>query len=339
MDKVITKAELDECSEYIKNCRTEISKRIVGQTEVVDGILSGLIAGGHVLLEGVPGLAKTLAIKTFADVSGLEYKRIQFTPDLLPADVVGTLIYQQASGNFSVRKGPVFANLVLADEINRAPAKVQSALLEAMAEYQVTIGEETYKLPKPFFVLATQNPIEQEGTYNLPEAELDRFLLKIVAKYPSPEEEIEILRSNGKSSEIAVNKVFSESSLQKCRNAVEAITVDDKILAYIVSIVNATRPFTNQKEEKKLSLSALNHKNDLQHYISFGASPRAGIALLKCAKVFALFNGRSFVLPEDVQSVVKMVLRHRLVLNYEAAADSVSADDLIEKIVDLMPVP
>lgn len=337
--KVITKAELDECSEYIKNCRTEIAKRIVGQTEVVDGILSALIAGGHILLEGVPGLAKTLAIKTFADVSGLEYKRIQFTPDLLPADVVGTLIYQQGSGNFSVRKGPVFANLVLADEINRAPAKVQSALLEAMAEYQVTIGEDTYKLPQPFFVLATQNPIEQEGTYNLPEAELDRFLLKIVAKYPNPEEEIEILRSNGKSGEIAVNKVFSEFSLQKCRSAVEAITVDDKILAYIVSIVNATRPFTNQKEEKKLSFSALNHKNDLQHYISFGASPRAGIALLKCAKVYALFNGRSFVLPEDVQSVAKPVLRHRLVLNYEAAADSVSADDLISKIVDLMPVP
>ena len=338
MDKVITKAELDECSEYIKNCRTEVEKRIVGQKEIIDGILTGLIAGGHVLLEGVPGLAKTLAVKTFADVSGLEFKRIQFTPDLLPADVSGTLIYQQGSGTFSVRKGPVFANLVLADEINRAPAKVQSALLEAMAEHQVTIGEQTYKLPEPFFVLATQNPIEQEGTYNLPEAELDRFLLKLIISYPSPEEEIEIVRSNGKFAEVALNKVFNETSLQKCRSAVEAITVDDKILAYIVSIVNATRPSVSVKE-KHLSLSAVNHKNDLQHYIGFGASPRAGIALLKCAKVSALFAGRSFVLPEDVQSVAKSVLRHRLVLNYEAASDEVSADDLISKIVDLMPVP
>ncbi len=338
MDKIITKAELDECSEYIKSCRTEVEKRIVGQKEVIDGILTALIAGGHVLLEGVPGLAKTLAVKTFADVSGLDFKRIQFTPDLLPADVSGTLIYQQGSGTFSVRKGPVFANLVLADEINRAPAKVQSALLEAMAEHQVTIGEETYKLPEPFFVLATQNPIEQEGTYNLPEAELDRFLLKLIISYPSPEEEIEIVRSNGKSSEVAVNKVFNENSLKKCRSAVEAITVDDKILAYIVSIVNATRPDVSVKE-KHLSLSAVNHKNDLQHYIAFGASPRAGIALLKCAKVNALFAGRSFVLPEDVQAVAKCVLRHRLVLNYEAASDEVSADDLISKIVDLMPIP
>ncbi len=328
--KVITKAELDECFEYINKCRAEVAKRVIGQKEIVDGIIMALIAGGHVLLEGVPGLAKTLAVKTFADISGLEYKRIQFTPDLLPADISGTLIYEQATGRFSVRKGPVFANLVLADEINRAPAKVQSALLEAMAEHQVTIGETSYKLSEPFFVLATQNPIEQEGTYNLPEAELDRFLLKLVASYPTLEEEIAIVKSEGKANEIPVNKIFSVIALQKCQEAVDAVTVDDKMLAYIVSIINFTRVQV---------LSKNIHKTDIQRYISFGASPRAGIALLRCAKVHALFENRSFVLSEDIQAVAKQVLRHRLVLNYEAAADNVSADDLISKIIDIMPVP
>ena len=213
---VITKTELDECYSYIKNCRTEVGRRVVGQKDIVDGIIMALIAGGHVLLEGVPGLAKTLAVKTFADISGLEYRRIQFTPDLLPADVSGTLIYEQSTGRFNVRKGPVFSNLVLADEINRAPAKVQSALLEAMAEQQVTIGENTYRLSDPFFVLATQNPIEQEGTYNLPEAELDRFLMKLIVPYPTPEEEIQIVKSEGRAEKIPVNKVFSSYALQKC---------------------------------------------------------------------------------------------------------------------------
>ncbi|MBP5251306.1 MAG: MoxR family ATPase [Treponema sp.] len=324
----ITKVELTECAEKINKCRTEAAKRIVGQKEVADGIITALIAGGHVLLEGVPGLAKTLAVKTFSEISGLAFKRIQFTPDLLPADITGTLIYEQATGNFTVRKGPVFANLVLADEINRAPAKVQSALLEAMAEHQVTIGETSYKLPEPFFVLATQNPIEQDGTYSLPEAELDRFLLKVEATYPTPEEEISILRMNGKAEEISVNKVFSAYDLNKCRECVESITADDKILSYVVSIINATRPGEDSR-----------HKGDIQHYISFGASPRAGIALLKCAKVAALFDGRSFVLPEDVQMCAKPVLRHRLVLNYEAAAGSITANDLIEKIINLMPIP
>ena len=324
----ITKVELTECSELINRCRAELSKRVVGQKEVADGIITALIAGGHVLLEGVPGLAKTLAVKPFAEISGLEFKRIQFTPDLLPADLTGTLIYEQAHGNFSVHKGPVFANLVLADEINRAPAKVQSALLEAMAEQQVTIGETTYQLPKPFFVLATQNPIEQDGTYSLPEAELDRFLLKVEAFYPTPEEEIAILKMNGKADSIPVNRVFSVEALQKCRQCIESITADEKILGYIVSIINATRPDESST-----------HHGDIQHYISFGASPRAGIALLKCAKVMALFSGRSYVLPQDVQDVAKQVLRHRLVLNYEAAADSITPDDLIEKIINLMPVP
>lgn len=324
---IITKSELDECCSYINRCREEVSKRVVGQKDVVDGIIMALVAGGHVLLEGVPGLAKTLAVKTFAEVSGLEYKRIQFTPDLLPADVSGTLIYEQNTGRFTVRKGPVFSNLVLADEINRAPAKVQSALLEAMAEHQVTIGETTYKLNEPFFVLATQNPIEQEGTYNLPEAELDRFLLKLQVPYPTPEEEIQIVRSEGKTEQIPVNKVFNSFNLQKCREAVDAITVDDKMLAYIVSIVNATRPVNSSR------------KNDIQRYISFGVSPRAGISLVRCAKVHALFENRSFVLAEDIQSVAKPVLRHRIVLNYEASADSVTADDLITKILDFMPLP
>lgn len=339
MEENITKAELAECSSYIQKCRGEASKRLVGQKEIIDGMLMALISGGHVLLEGVPGLAKTLAVKTFAELSGLGFKRIQFTPDLLPADVTGTLIYEQSTGNFSVRKGPVFANVVLADEINRAPAKVQSALLEAMAEGQVTIGENTYALPEPFFVLATENPIEQEGTYGLPEAELDRFLLKLHVPYPTPEEEIDIVKTGGKAMEVPVEKVFDESSLKKCRNAVEAITADDKILEYIVSIVNVTRPDQSRKDFERRTAGSSSRKKDILHYIAFGASPRAGIALLKCAKVQALFSNRSFVLPEDVQSVAKNVLRHRLVLNYEASADGITSDDLISKIVELLPVP
>ena len=337
IENSVSKEQLEECAKYIDYCRKETAVRLVGQTEIVDGILTALIAGGHILLEGVPGLAKTLAVRTFAEVSGLEFKRIQFTPDLLPADVTGTLIYEQNSGRFLVRKGPVFTNIVLADEINRAPAKVQSALLEAMAENQVTIGETSYRLPDPFFVLATQNPIEQEGTYNLPEAELDRFLMKIIISYPTPEEEIKIVASNGKFVDTPVRRVFSQQILANCRRAAEAITADEKILSYIVSIINVTRPDATRKNEKHSASSK--GKNDILHYISFGASPRAGIALLRCAKVQALFSGRSFVLPDDVQKVAKQVLRHRLVLNYEAAADSITADDLIGKIIDLMPVP
>lgn len=339
MEKKITKTELDECAEMIQKCRAEAAKRVVGQTQIVDGILTALIAGGHVLLEGVPGLAKTLAVKTFAEISGLDFKRIQFTPDLLPADVTGTLIYEQGSGKFIVRKGPVFANVVLADEINRAPAKVQSALLEAMAENQVTIGETSYRLPEPFFVLATQNPIEQEGTYTLPEAELDRFLLKLIVPYPTPEEEVAIVKTNGVADQIPVKKVFSAVALQKCREAIDGISASDDIIKYIVSLVSVTRPEVERKNAKRMSISTANKHIDIVHYISFGASPRAGIALLRCAKVAALFAGRSFVLPEDVQTVAHTVLRHRLVLSYEAAADSVTADDLITKIIELMPVP
>ena len=332
----------EECSNLIKDCRKEASKRIVGQIPVLDGILTALIAGGHVLLEGVPGLAKTLAVRTFSDITGLDFKRIQFTPDLLPADVVGTLMYEPGAGGFSVRKGPVFTNLVLADEINRAPAKVQSALLEAMAESQVTIGDQTYKLPAPFFVLATQNPIEQEGTYTLPEAELDRFLLKITVPYPSPEEEVTIVKNGGNPLLVPVQKVFSLEAVQKCKSLLNSIHCDDKIIEYIVSIVAVTRPETEKKTGSfrvNSAAASLKKGDDILRYISFGASPRASIALCQCAKVNALFEGRNFVLPEDVKKAAVQVLRHRLVLSYEAAADGVTSDDLVAKIISFIPVP
>lgn len=317
----------EDCKKLIESCREEAAKRLVGQTEIVDGILTAIVSGGHVLLEGVPGLAKTLAVKTFAEISGLDFKRIQFTPDLLPADVSGTLIYEHTSGQFSVRKGPVFTNVVLADEINRAPAKVQSALLEAMAESQVTIGETTYPLPEPFLVLATQNPIEQEGTYSLPEAELDRFLLKIMVSYPSPQEEVRIVKTAGNAGDVAVKKVLSAARIKKMRALLDKVVCSDKIVEYIVNIVSVTRSLNTGK------------KTDFSKYISFGASPRAGIALLQCSKARAMFEGRSFVLPEDVKASALAVLRHRLVLSYEAAADSVSSDQIILKILDFVPVP
>lgn len=329
MNSDVDEGKFTACRNLIDLCRAELSKRLVSQNEVVDGILMAAFSGGHILLEGVPGLAKTLAIKSFADISGLDFKRIQFTPDLLPADVSGTLIYEQNSGKFSVRKGPVFTNIVLADEINRSPAKVQSALLEAMAEKQVTIGEDTFALPSPFMVLATENPIEQEGTYELPEAELDRFLIKIKVSYPSPEDEVRIVKTNGKASDIPLRKILDSEKIIAIRKIAESVQCDDKIIEYIVSIVNATRP--DKKIQKK--------QGEISKYISFGASPRAGIAMLQCAKVQALFDGRSFVLPDDVKKCAVPVLRHRIVLSYEAAADSVSSDELIEKILDLMPVP
>ena len=311
--------------DLINKCRAECAKRLVGQDSLVTDILTAFVADGHVLLEGVPGLAKTLAIKTVAEILGLEFKRIQFTPDLLPADVTGTLIYEQNKGSFSVRKGPVFANVILADEINRAPAKVQSAMLEAMEERQVTIGEETYKLPSPFFVLATQNPVEQEGTYNLPEAELDRFLMKLVVNYPSAENEKLIVKTAGKAPVVPVNTIVGASEITAMRQAAEKITCDEKIIDYIVNILAVTRPSGGT--------------GTLEKYINFGASPRAGIAMLQCAKVHALFAGRDFVLPEDVKAVALNVLRHRLVLSYEAAADNITADEIITRILDFIPVP
>jgi len=330
---------IENFKKIIENCRKECGKRLVGQEALVDDILTAFIAGGHVLLEGVPGLAKTLTIKTVSEVLGLDFKRIQFTPDLLPADVTGTLIYEQNKGSFTVRKGPVFANIILADEINRAPAKVQSAMLEAMEERQVTIGEETYKLPEPFFVLATQNPVEQEGTYNLPEAELDRFLMKLVVNYPNADNEIEIVKTAGKAPYIPVSQVVSSFDIEAMRTAADKVTCDDKLVEYIVSILTVTRPEISRKQPTGRTIVNTTNTSDITRYIHFGASPRAGIAMLQCAKVHALINGRDFVLPEDIKAVALNVLRHRLVLSYEAAADNVTADDIISRILDFVPVP
>ena len=329
----------NKITHIIEDCRKEAAKRLVGQENLVDDILTAFVAGGHVLLEGVPGLAKTLAIKTTAEILGLDFKRIQFTPDLLPADVTGTLIYEQNTGKFSVRKGPVFANVILADEINRAPAKVQSAMLEAMEERQITIGEETYKLPEPFFVLATQNPVEQEGTYNLPEAELDRFLMKLVINYPSADSEMQIVKTAGKAPYIPVNQIVKPEDITSMKEAADKITCNEKLIEYIVSILTVTRPENSKKQQAGRTLVNTANSNDITRYIHFGASPRAGIAMLQCAKVKALFAGRDFVLPEDIKAVALNVLRHRLVLSYEAAADNVTADDIISRILDFIPVP
>lgn len=329
----------NEIVHIIENCRAEAGKRLVGQENLIDDIFTAFIAGGHVLLEGVPGLAKTLAIKTVAEILGLDFKRIQFTPDLLPADVTGTLIYEQNKGTFSVRKGPVFANVILADEINRAPAKVQSAMLEAMEEKQITIGEETYKLPDPFFVLATQNPVEQEGTYNLPEAELDRFLMKLVISYPAADNEIKIVQTAGKAPYVPVKQIITSANIKDMKEAADKITCSEKLVEYIVSILTVTRPESSKKQQAGRTLVNTANSNDITRYIHFGASPRAGIAMLQCAKVKALFAGRDFVLPEDIKAVALNVLRHRLVLSYEAAADNVTADDIISRILDFIPVP
>jgi len=332
----------------IESVRAETSKRLIGQEHLVDDILMALIAGGHVILEGVPGLAKTLAIKTISEILDLDFKRIQFTPDLLPADVTGTVVYEQAKGSFSVRKGPVFANVVLADEVNRAPAKVQSAMLEAMEERQITIGEETFKLPQPFFVLATQNPVEQEGTYNLPEAELDRFIMKLVINYPSFEDEKNIVKTCGKASEIPVKKVLGSKELLAMREAVDKVNCDEKLIEYIVSILNVTRPNAAKAEKNSNGSNssyfhtqafAAEKKEDITRYIHFGASPRAGIAMLQCSKIHALFENRDYVLPEDIKAVALNVLRHRLVLSYEASADSITSDDIIKRILDSVPLP
>lgn len=325
----------------INNFRDCIAQTVIGQEKLVNGILMAYIAEGHILLEGVPGLAKTLLVKTFSESANASFKRIQFTPDLLPADLIGTLIYQQNQGNFSVRKGPIFANIILADEINRAPAKVQSALLEAMAEKQVTIGETSYKLPNPFFVLATQNPIEQEGTYPLPEAELDRFLLKLFVPYPTIEEEIKIVNkfSHLSLKENNVTRLQSSTThpltaedLFLLREEAEQITCAEEITNYIVSIVAATRPAKNIKQNAYSRGSYLS-------YILYGASPRASIALKKCAKINALFNGRTFVIPEDVKEVAYPVLRHRIQLSYEAIADNLTADNIIEKLLSVISQP
>lgn len=311
----------------INLCREEIGKRIIGQSYMIDGLLMGVLAGGHVLLEGVPGLAKTLSIKTFAEVIDANFKRIQFTPDLLPADLVGTMIYRQQTGEFVPRKGPVFSNIVLADEINRAPAKVQSALLEAMEEHQVTIGDQTYPLPDPFFVLATQNPIEQEGTYSLPEAQLDRFIMKLVVDYPSDDEELQILRRMGRTgANQQVKKVLTQDSLEKLKAVASSILVDERIEKYIVSIISASR------EKDRFA-------HNYVKYIEYGASTRATIYLYRCAKIKAMFSGRTFVIPDDVKAVAPDVLRHRIILSYEAESEELNVTNVISQMLKVIPVP
>lgn len=300
---------------------------IIGQKHLVDSLLIALLSDGHILLEGVPGLAKTLAIKTLAQLIDADYRRIQFTPDLLPADVIGTLIYSQKEEKFQVKKGPVFANFVLADEINRAPAKVQSALLEAMQEHQVTIGENTYKLPHPFMVMATQNPIEQEGTYQLPEAQVDRFMLKVVLDYPTLEEEKLIVKENIQGSLPQVMPVTTAEEILKARTIVNEVYIDEKIAQYIADIVFATR----YPERYELP--------ELKNMITFGGSPRASINLAKAARTYAFIKHRGYVIPEDVRAVVHDVLRHRIGLSYEAEASNLTSEEIVSKIINKVEVP
>lgn len=313
---------------FITRINDELSKVIVGQETMVERLLIGLLSNGHILLEGVPGLAKTLSIKSLAQTIQAQFSRIQFTPDLLPADVVGTMIYQQQKGEFMVRKGPIFANFILADEINRAPAKVQSALLEAMQERQVTISDSSYKLPEPFLVLATQNPIEQEGTYPLPEAQVDRFMLKVVVGYPSKQEEQLIIRQNttGIVAE-PINAVASTSEIIAAKQLVREVYIDEKVERYILDIVFATR-FPEQ-----------HHMPKLKPLLSFGGSPRASINLALAGKAYAYLNKRGYVVPEDIRNICKDVLRHRIGLTYEAEAENVQVDEIIDKIIQTINVP
>lgn len=307
--------------------REEIGQVIIGQRYLVDRLIIGLLANGHVLLEGVPGLAKTLSVKTLAQTINASFQRLQFTPDLLPADLIGTLIYNPQQGTFTTKKGPVFANIVLADEINRAPAKVQSALLEAMQERQVTIGEETHPLPDPFLVLATQNPIEQEGTYPLPEAQVDRFMLKLRITYPSKEEERQILdRMASTSLPVGAKPILSIEDVLRLRSLTDQIYLDDKIKDYIIDLVFATR-----------DPSA--YDIDVQRFIQYGASPRATLSLTLAAKAHALLNGRGYVTPQDVKSIGPDILRHRVIITYEAEAEEMTPDAVLQQILDGVPVP
>ena len=339
-------ADIEAACALIAKYREGIARVVVGQRSLVDGILAAAIAGGHALLEGVPGTAKTLAVKAFASLFALTFKRIQFTPDLLPSDLTGTLVYNRQRDEFFARRGPIFANIVLADEVNRAPAKVQAALLEAMAERQVTIGDDTLALPHPFVVLATQNPIEHEGTYRLPEAELDRFFIKIIVGYPSIEEERKIVlaeqteKSNFEAKRInPLDALFSAHDLRTLRDAALAVHCEDAITAYIVALVAATRPPSLAgKEERRGGAGRLKEKTYFE-YIRLGASPRASIALCRYAKIKALFAGRGWVSPEDVKDAAPDVLRHRIALSYEAASEGVAADDVVAMILDAVPQP
>jgi MoxR-like ATPase len=314
-------------SQFVEQLTAEVGKVIVGQQNMVERILIGLLTGGHVLLQGVPGLAKTLTVKTLADTMQLSFSRLQFTPDLLPADIIGTTIYTPQTGEFNVKKGPVFANIVLADEINRAPAKVQSALLESMQERQVTIGDSSYPLPSPFLVMATQNPIEQEGTYPLPEAQLDRFMLMIKVGYPTREEEREIMDRMTAGSTPEATQVVSMEDLAKAREVISQIWIDEKVRDYIVDVVSATR------WPEKFGLEGI------ADFIEFGASPRASIYLNMAARAHAFLRRRGFVMPDDIKAIGADVLRHRILLTYEAEAEEISSEDIIRKIFERIDVP
>ena len=318
--------DVEQAKELLQRSFQEVSKRIVGQRDMLEGMMIGLLTGGHVLLEGVPGLAKTLAVKSLAEVVDAGFKRIQFTPDLLPADLIGTMVYRQQTGDFVPRKGPIFTNIILADEINRSPAKVQSALLEAMEERQVTLATETYPLEEPFLVLATQNPIEHEGTYPLPEAQLDRFILKLYVPYPTFAEEKDILKRVGVENTIAVRKVLNKGGIETLKSVVRRIHLDPRIEEYIVSLVQASR----ERDRGKA---------DFVRFIEYGGSPRASIYLFRCAKAKALLDGRAFVIPEDVKALAPAVLRHRIILTYEAEAEDLSTDQIISEILKTVDVP
>ena len=312
---------------FVDDLRSAISNVIVGQNDLIDKILISVISNGHILLEGVPGLAKTLTINTVANLINSQFKRIQFTPDMLPADLLGTLIYNQKTGEFNTKKGPIFSNIILADEINRAPSKVQSALLESMQERQVTIGDDTFKLSKPFLVLATQNPIEQEGTYPLPEAQVDRFMMKVLVDYPSIVEEKEILERASTISNNKIKPIIKSKTIIDAQELINDIYIDSKIADYILNIVFATR------KPENFNLSRL---SDL---ITFGASPRASINLVLASKAKAFINGRGYVIPEDVKYVAKDILRHRILLSYEAEAEEISTEDIVEQLLKEIPVP
>ncbi len=320
-------ATVERESSFVERLTGQIGEVIVGQRYLVDRQLIGILANGHILIEGVPGLAKTLSVQTLSDAIQLKFQRLQFTPDLLPADLIGTMIYNPQKAEFTVKKGPIFANIILADEINRAPAKVQSALLEAMQERQVTIGETSYKLDEPFLVLATQNPIEQEGTYPLPEAQIDRFMLKLKITYPNPAEERIIMDRNTAVEMVHIEKVISPEDIIRAREVVRSVYVDEKVKEYIVNVVFATR------EPEKYGLA------DLKDLIAYGASPRATIYLNLAAKAHAFLKGRGYITPEDIKAIGADVLRHRILLTYEAEAEEVSSDDIVKKVFDAVEVP
>ncbi|MBE7462223.1 MAG: MoxR family ATPase [Planctomycetes bacterium] len=321
------KAEVDKCAETMERIRLEVRKVLVGQDELLSRLLTALLTGGHILLEGVPGLAKTTAIKALAAAVQTRFQRIQFTPDLLPADLIGTLIYNPREGSFTTKKGPIFANLILADEINRAPSKVQSALLEAMQERQVTIGDETFKLPAPFLVLATQNPIEQEGTYPLPEAQVDRFMLKVVVSYPNKDEERKVVDLALGETAREVKPVLEPDQILHMQSLVKRVYLDDKVRDYVLELVTATR----HPEAYQLK--------DLKNLIEFGASPRASIYLCHAARAGAFLAGRGFVTPQDVKDIAYDVLRHRVILSYEAEAEEISSEQVVKRILESVPVP